>query len=165
MWKYLFTISPSDIIKFDSTEYIVLPNDWSTSQNSQIKTVRESGDSTINNNQIKKVYIENAGLGYLQGQEEVCGIIGDGSGGKALVKISNDTNKKVESVRIVSGGSGYTYGYVDLSNVRPSTFTGTSAKLIVIIPPSRGHGYDLYTDLGAERVLIYARFDLSLIHI
>ena len=23
IWKYLFTISPSDIIKFDSTEYIV----------------------------------------------------------------------------------------------------------------------------------------------
>ena len=25
VWKYLFTISPSDVIKFDSTEYIVLP--------------------------------------------------------------------------------------------------------------------------------------------
>ena len=31
IWKYLFTISPSDIIKFDSTEYIVLPTDWPTS--------------------------------------------------------------------------------------------------------------------------------------
>jgi hypothetical protein len=161
LWKYLFTISPSDIIKFDSTEYIVLPNDWKTSQDSQIKTIRESGDSSINNNQIKKVYIENSGSGYIQGSESVCNIIGDGSGGKALVKISNDTNQKVESVKIVSGGSGYTYGYVDLSNVRPSTFIGTSAKLIVIIPPSRGHGYDLYSDLGADKVLIYARFDNS----
>ena len=26
IWKYLFTVSPSDIIKFDSTEYITLPN-------------------------------------------------------------------------------------------------------------------------------------------
>ena len=36
-WKYLFTVAPSDIIKFDSTEYIVLPNDWSTTTDSQIK--------------------------------------------------------------------------------------------------------------------------------
>ena len=50
-WKYLFTISPSDIIKFDSIEYIVLPNDWSTTTDSQIKTVRESGNSNVNKNQ------------------------------------------------------------------------------------------------------------------
>ena len=31
IWKYLFTVSPSDIIKFDSTEYITVPNNWSTS--------------------------------------------------------------------------------------------------------------------------------------
>ena len=30
IWKYLFTISPSDIIKFDSTDYITVPNDWAT---------------------------------------------------------------------------------------------------------------------------------------
>ena len=34
IWKFLFTISPSDIVKFDSTEYIVVPNDWATSTNS-----------------------------------------------------------------------------------------------------------------------------------
>ena len=66
-WKYLFTVAPSDIIKFDSTEYIVLPNDWSTTTDSQIKTIRESGNSDVNKNQIKKVYIKNPGKtgGYL----------------------------------------------------------------------------------------------------
>ncbi|BCV03017.1 MAG: hypothetical protein CM15mV59_1400 [Caudoviricetes sp.] len=34
LWKYLFTISPSDIIKFDSTEFIVLPNDWPSTDSS-----------------------------------------------------------------------------------------------------------------------------------
>ena len=28
LWKYLFTVTPSDIVKFDSTEYITVPNDW-----------------------------------------------------------------------------------------------------------------------------------------
>ena len=35
------------------------------------------------------------------------------------------------------------------------------AKLIPIIPPSRGHGFDLYTELGADKILIYTRFDDS----
>ena len=37
----------------------------------------------------------------------------------------------------------------------------SDAQLIVIIPPSKGHGYDIYKELGADRVLIYARFDDS----
>jgi len=28
IWKYLFSILPSDIIKFDSTEYVAVPNEW-----------------------------------------------------------------------------------------------------------------------------------------
>ena len=30
--KYLYTISPSDIVKFDSTNYIPVPSDWFTSR-------------------------------------------------------------------------------------------------------------------------------------
>ena len=45
IWKYLFTVSPSDIIKFDSTEFITVPNSWSTSTDSQIRSVRENGNS------------------------------------------------------------------------------------------------------------------------
>ncbi|GIS09012.1 MAG: hypothetical protein CM15mP113_1420 [Pseudomonadota bacterium] len=67
--KYLFTVSPSDIIKFDSTEFITVPNDWSSSTDSQIRAVRENGDSSLNENQIKHVYIESAGSGYADGLE------------------------------------------------------------------------------------------------
>ena len=35
------------------------------------------------------------------------------------------------------------------------------AKLVPIIPPALGHGYDAYTELGTDKVLIYARFDDS----
>ena len=30
IWKYLYTINPSDIVKFDSTNYIPVPTDWET---------------------------------------------------------------------------------------------------------------------------------------
>ena len=32
------------------------------------------------------------------------------------------------------------------------------AKLIPIIPPSKGHGFNIYEELGTDRVLCYARF-------
>ena len=31
VWKYLYTIKPSEIVKFDSIEYIPVPENWGTS--------------------------------------------------------------------------------------------------------------------------------------
>ena len=159
IWKYLFSITPSDVIKFDSTEYIVVPNDWATSTNSQIQNVREAADSTVNFNQIKTIYIENQGAGY-DNQTATVDILGDGTGGKVSVTTAGG---KVTSAVVTAGGSGYTYGMVDLGSFQPtgSGDLDNPARLIVIIPPSRGHGYDIYKELGADRVLVYARFDDS----
>ena len=157
IWKYLFTVPPSDIIKFDSTEYISVPSDWPTSTSTQIQSVRENGDSTINNNQIRKVYIDKQGFAYTQNQSGVeVDIVGDGTGGKVV--IDTDSEGKVIQTNVSSGGQGYSYGMVDLGPLGSGT---TKAKLIPIIPPSRGHGYDLYKELGTDKLLIYARFDDS----
>jgi len=157
IWKYLFTVSPSDIIKFDSTEYITLPSNWSSSTDSQIQAVRENGDSTINQNQIKTVYIDNLGANYSNGLGQELNILGDGSGAKVVVDVQNG---KITNTTVSSGGEGYSYGVVDLGSINANS-SGTFARLIPIIPPSRGHGYDLYKELGADRVLLYARFDDS----
>jgi len=159
VWKYLYTISPSDIIKFDSTEYITLPNDWESSTDAQITAVRENGNSDLNQNQIKKVYIKNQGLGYAPGTKSY-NLVGDGS--NATVSVTIDNSTKISDVVVTSGGKQYTYALVDLgtgsNTIGPS---GIYAELIPIIPPSKGHGFNLYKELGADKVLIYARFDDS----
>lgn len=157
LWKYLFTIAPSDIIKFDSTEYIPIPNNWALSTNSQIQAVRENGNSDINQNQIKKIYIEDSGDNYVSGYGQEVKILGDGTGGVCLVDV---VDGKIVDAYIASGGKGYSYAMIDLGPIN-LTSTGTPAKLVPIIPPSKGHGYDIYKELGADRVLIYARFDDS----
>jgi hypothetical protein len=161
IWKYLFTVSPNDIVKFDSTEYIVLPNDWSTSTDAQIQSVRESANSDVNKNQIRKVYIKNAGDNYTSGTYSDLNILGDGTGGKVTVTVAN--TGEITDVIVTSGGSGYTYGIIDLSTIRSDQWNSISdrALLIPIIPPSKGHGYDLYKELGADKVLVYTRFDDS----
>ena len=154
-WKYLFSIKPTDIIKFDSTEYIVLPNNWETSTDPEIEDIRSAGDSSVSNaNQIKTVYIEDGGQGYSNG---IYDIVGDGTGARVSI---TTTSGVITSAVIVNGGYGYTWGYVDLNR----TSIPNPAKLIPIIPPSRGHGYDLYKELGADKVLIYARFDDSTVN-
>ena len=155
VWKYLFTVSPSDIIKFDSIEYIPVPNNWVTTTDAQIQAVRENGDSLVNENQIKKVYIQNQGAGYNTTDAEL-DILGDGDGGRVVVDV---TGGKITDVTVSSGGKNYSYGRVDLSSINSGATE--FAHLIPIIPPSRGHGYNLYEELGTDRVLIYSRFDDS----
>ncbi|GIS08937.1 MAG: hypothetical protein CM15mP113_0670 [Pseudomonadota bacterium] len=157
-WKYLFTVSPSDIIKFDSTEFITVPNDWSSSTDSQIRTVRENGNSDVNLNQIKHVYIENGGTNYANDLSQEVNIVGDGTGAKARVDVVGGT---ITNVTVSSGGKGYTYGIVDLDSLNSNAPSNGKAKLIPIIPPARGHGDDIYTELGTDKVIIYSRFDDS----
>ena len=155
IWKYLFTVNPSDIIKFDSIDYIPIPNNWETSDNPEIVAVRDSADSSVNYNQIKKVYIEKSGSTYNTTDSQL-DIIGDGEDGKVIVDV---VDGKINDVIVSSGGRGYTYGRVDLSTINQNATS--FAHLIPIIPPSLGHGYDIYTELGSDKCLIYARFDDS----
>ena len=80
-------------------------------------------------------------------------ILGDGTGGKVVVDV---VGGKITNAVVSSGGKGYTYGIVDLGSINGNVTN--FAKLVPIIPPSRGHGYDLYEELGTDRVLCYARF-------
>jgi len=158
IWKYLFTVSPSDIVKFDSTEYITVPNDWQTSTDAQIRAVRENGNSDVNLNQIKHVYIEDQGTGYANGLGQEVDILGDGTGGKARVDV---VNGKIVDVTVSAGGKGYSYAIVDLGTLNSNVSATGGAKLIPIIPPGVGHGSDIYTELGTDKVIVYARFDDS----
>lgn len=69
-------------------------------------------------------------------------------------------NGKITNATVSSGGKGYTYGMVDLGSIN-SNSSSNFANLIPIIPPSKGHGYDIYKELGADKVLMYSRFDDS----
>jgi hypothetical protein len=156
VWKYLFTVSPSDIIKFDSTEYITVPNDWTNSSDPSIQAVRQNADSSVNLNQIKKVYIKDGGQGYSGGLGQQLNVLGDGSGATVLVDVVSGS---IAKTTVTSGGSGYTYGIVDTGSIDVNA--SRACNLIPVIPPSNGHGFDLYKELGTDKVLVYARFDDS----
>jgi len=153
VWKYLYTIKPGDIVKFDSTDFMPVPADWST--NSNDAAVRDNASTS---GQLKIVTITNRGVGLGTADQTYTKvpINGDGQGAEATVVINSSS--KVESVTVSKGGSGYSFGTLDLAEGGVPTGS-TSAAFNVIIPPQGGHGADIYRELGAKNALVYARIE------
>jgi hypothetical protein len=156
VWKYLYTISPSDYLKFDSTEYIPVPNNWETTSNAAISEVR----SNAIDGGIRAVLIEKS-TKYLVGTNPelgvVCPIVGNGSDASALVIF--DSEGYPVKVEIVNPGFGYTYATLDLDSVVPRDPEDEKSIFNVIIPPPGGHGANIYKELGAFRCLVYSRIE------
>ena len=152
IWKYLYTLKPSEVAKFETSDFIPVPANWeSSSDNSAVR------DNAVDGS-IKIVTITNRGVGLGTANRTYTRvpIKGDGTGAECTIVINND--QKVESVVVSSQGSGYTYGNVDL--VAGNVPTGTTRPIFdVIISPKGGHGADVYRELGAYNVLLYSRIE------
>ena len=152
IWKYLYTIKPSDVSKFESTQYMPVPQDWSTSSDNE--AVRDNAvDGSI---KIVTVTNKGVGLGTANSTYTNVPIRGDGTGAKCTIVI--DGNQQVSSVTVSDQGSDYTFGSVDLLAGGVPTGT-TRPQFDVIISPQGGHGADIYRELGAYNVLLYSRIE------
>ena len=152
IWKYLYTIKPSDIVKFESTDYIPVPADWDT--NTDDAAVR---DNAVDGS-IKIVTISNAGVGIGTADAVYTKVPIKGNGSNAECTVTINSSSQVSDVTVSTQGSGYTYGSVDL--VAGGVPTGTTRPVLdVVIPPSGGHGKDIYRELGAYNVLLYSRIE------
>ena len=152
IWKYLYSIKPADLIKFDSTDFMPVPRDWGS----------DAADAAVKNNAtdggIKIVVVKNRGTGIGTANQTYTRvpIKGDGFNAECTVVVNNDA--QIESVTVSNEGFGYTYGNVDLSAGSVPTPT-SQPTLDVIIPPPGGHGADIYRELGATNSLMYARIE------
>ena len=152
IWKYLYTIKPSDVAKFESTDFMPVPANWETATDNA--AVR---DNAVDGS-IKIVTITNRGVGLGTANTVYTNvpIKGDGTGAECTIIIN--ANSQVESVTISDQGSGYTYANVDL--VAGGVPTGTTRPVFdVIMTPQGGHGADIYRELGAYNVLMYSRIE------
>ena len=152
IWKYLYTIKPTDIIKFESTDFMPVPINWETStENAAVRDNAIDGSIKIITITDRGVAIGPANTTYTR-----VPIRGDGSGAECTVVVNND--QKIESVTISNQGSEYTFGTVDLAAGNVPTGT-TLPSFNVIISPKGGNGKDIYRELGAYNVLMYSRIE------
>ena len=143
-----------------------VPNDWGVGDNTDVKNNAVDG-------KIETAVIVNSGDGYqpIGTTFNNIPILGDGTGGKVSVTVNSQG--KVSDVTVTNGGTGYTRGTIQFYPGAPGTETGgpisglsvvggattSVANIEVVIPPPGGHGFDVYKELGAFRVLMYSRFE------
>ena len=157
IWKYMYTISTDDVLKFLSSDFlpIVLA---SNASRQAVAAAAVDGAADV-------VLIEDAGAGLPASQTLYTAIQGDGTGGK--VKFVTDGSGTITSAEIEARGSGYTYANVLLGNGNlfsnaglssaVTTNSGYTGSLEIILPPEGGHGSDHETELNGKRVMTNIR--------
>ena len=164
IWKYLYTISPADVIKFATEKYIPLPKKWGDANTETVKNASQTG-------KIETVAITNRGINYTlkEGSTVRLPILGDGTGGEVTITIANN---EVSTATVTAGGKNYTRAFVrmvtgavglnvDATGNAITVDSGLNATFEVPIPPKGGHGYDIYRELGGHRVMVYSKYDTN----
>jgi hypothetical protein len=167
-WKYLYTISTTDVIKFLSSDFIPV-----------------SVDSTVSaaavDGAIQAVVLRNVGTAAtfvanrsITTNPLYAAIVGDGSGG--IVRFGTNSNGQITDAKVHAAGTGYTYGnvllqtgassrgvFTDAGLTSSSTVTTSSSdgvgNIEVIIPPQGGYGYDAVSETSAKRVMLNVRLE------
>ena len=156
LWKYLFTIPPSDVVKFATDSYIPLPEKWGDTATATVKNAAVKG-------KIETVVITARGSAYQITGGSTTGtvtdvpILGDGSGGFVSITLNGG---EVDTITVTNGGTGYTKAFIKFEDTLLSQISaGSGATFEVIVPPQDGHGADIYRELGGNRVMVYSKYD------
>lgn len=133
VWKYMYTMTTSDALKFLTNEFIPVRTDATVS-------------AAAVDGSIEIVLVTNGGSGY--GSAPAVTIDGDGTGATATAVISGGV---VTAININNAGSGYTYATV--------SFASGTAAARAVLSPKGGHGYNAVEELGGKFIMLNVRLD------
>jgi len=149
-WKYMYTVSDAEKIKFVTNNYIPVKT-LSSNDGSLQWQVQQNATAGA----IEAIKVTSGGSGYIDAPNVTITITGDGSGANAIARI-NTTSNTVSNVAIVTKGSGYTFADAVISGGG-----GSGANLRVMISPTGGHGFDPLTELGGSNLILNPRLQGS----
>lgn len=151
VWKYMYSISAADVLKFVSTDFMPVKtlgsNPGSTDSYYDQWLVEDAAvDGSINN-----IFVTSGGTGYTSAPTVT--ITGDGTGATATATIDVGSGE-VTGITMTAAGSGYTYASATISGGG-----GASAAAVVIITPKGGHGKSPSEELGGYYVMMNVRLE------
>lgn len=155
IWKYMYTISDNDLIRFTTENYIPVKTLSSDDGSTQWQVQDSAIDGAIN-----YIYVTNPGAYYTNSQNIVVTVTGDGTGFSAYAVMSNVTNT-VNNIIVTNPGYGYTYANVTIvgGGTRPSVANIANAR--AIISPPGGHGSNPLYELGGKNLMFNLRLRYS----
>jgi len=175
IWKYMYTVSAADTIKYVTSDFIPVKTLGAKTAVSGTGTNGQLGSSADNDSSslwdvensatagaIYHVRVDNGGSGYTPGTYTSVPIDGDGSGATCSVTVG--AGGAITSVGVTTSayGSGYNRASIEVSNSNISGIgSGSSAVLTPIISPMNGHGADPVEELGGNYVIVNSRFEFN----
>ncbi len=175
-WKYMYSISASDVIKFVTNDFIPVKTlgaqgavDGSVGALNATASDDGSAQWDIENGAVDgaldKVRIVAAGSNYNNASTTGIAIRGDGSNGVATVLTEAGS---VTAVTVTTPGTDYTTAWIANEDIpgadnvsQPADGTGVSANIEFIIPPKNGHGADAIEELGGNYVILNSRLEYA----
>jgi hypothetical protein len=148
IWKYMYTISPAEQLRFTTDEYIPVK----TLENDDASLQWDVQENAIDGG-LEYIEVINGGQDYGDNTKLWITITGDGTGANAFPQTNAMTNT-ISAIVIDRPGTGYTYANVQVYD--DSTF-GAGASLRAIISPPGGHGSDPLRELGGSNLMINMR--------
>ena len=175
IWKYMYTVSAADTIKYVTSDFIPVKTLGAKTAVSGTGTNGQLGSSADNDSSslwdvensatagaIYHVRVDNGGSGYTPGTYTSVPIDGDGS--SATCSVTVGAGGAITSVGVTTSayGSGYNRASIEVSNSNISGIgSGSSAILTPIISPMNGHGADPVEELGGNYVIVNSRFEFN----
>ena len=151
VWKYMYTISPADVIKFVSTDFIPVKTLGTNPGSTDAYYDQWLVEAAAVDGSIDTVLVTGSGTGYTSAPAVT--ITGDGTGATATATIDVGSGE-VTAITITNAGSGYTF-----ANVGISGGGGASATATAFITPKGGHGANPVEELGGYYVMMNVRLE------
>ena len=150
-WKYMYTISAADALKFLSTDF--MPVKFIDSDPGAGQPYKEQYDVQENavNGTVERIKVTAGGSAYTSAPSVT--ITGDGTGATATATVQSGA---VTAITVTNVGSGYTQATVTLSGGG-----GSNATAKVIISPEGGHGSNAIHELGGFYVMNNVRLEYA----
>tara|TARA_Y100000996_G_scaffold415382_1_gene409715 strand:- start:4444 stop:5934 length:1491 start_codon:yes stop_codon:yes gene_type:complete len=179
MWKFMYSIGASDVIKFVTNDFIPVKTIGAKSGVAGSGTNGQFG-STATDDSSAQWDVENgsvdgaiyhyvvtaAGSGYNNGSSGTfdfdVNIEGDGSGAVATLSFESGALKRVQRKDTSSFGSGYKRAsHPTLASALSGLTAGTGATFKPIISPINGHGANPLEELGGNYVIVNSRLEFG----
>tara|TARA_B100000073_G_scaffold89775_1_gene70684 strand:- start:5657 stop:7126 length:1470 start_codon:yes stop_codon:yes gene_type:complete len=174
LWKYMYTVTASDTIKFVTNDFIPVKTigaqtevDGATGALGTAASDDGSSQWDVENaavdGGVHHAVVTAQGSGYENGDGayENVPIVGDGSGGVCTVHVAG---QKVTHITVTNPGTGYRNAQIIISTSTSGLSgigSGSGAVVKCIISPQTGHGADPIQELGGNHVIVNSRLEFG----
>ena len=171
LWKYMYTVTASDTIKFVTNDFIPVKTlgvkneifPFGVSSPGDDGSSQWDVENNAVNGGVHHAIVTAKGSGYTNGDGAYEGvpIVGDGSGGVCTVHVSGN---QVTHITVTAPGTGYRNAQVIIATTTTGLSGiggGSGAVVKCIISPQIGHGADPVTELGGNHVIVNSRLEFG----